>query len=87
MWIDDDILSRCEEDLCLKVWVPKKTKVVLGSANNFERECFSKNCKEDKIDVLRRYGGGGAVVLHSGCLVISLGLWLKSYFKINFTLN
>ncbi len=80
MWIDDDVLLECEKDLSLHVWVPDRTRVVLGSANKLERECHSDFCEEDGIEVLRRYGGGGAVVLHPGCLIISLGVWLKSYF-------
>lgn len=80
MWIDDRVLIKCKKDISLHIWTPKETRVVLGSANDFERECYVKNCEEDGIEVFRRYGGGGAVVLHSGCLVISLGLWVKNFF-------
>ncbi len=80
MWIDDDVLLECEKDLSLHIWVPDKTRVVLGSANKLEQECYSEHCQKDGVEVLRRYGGGGAVVLHSGCLIISLGVWLKNYF-------
>ena len=67
------------QNISVKVWFPKNR--VVGSANNFERECFASHCTKDGIEVLRRYGGGGTVVLHPGCLIVSFGLWVKSYFE------
>ena len=81
MWIDDNLIKRCSEDIALSVWIPRDTMVVLGSSNDPKRECFTDKCELDKISIVKRYGGGGAVVLHPGVLVISLGLWVKSYYQ------
>ena len=29
----------------------------------------------------KRYGGGGAVVLHPGSVTLSVGLWVKNYYQ------
>lgn len=84
MWIDDQILTNCHKDLEAEIFIPEETLVVLGNANDPEKECHLAHCKEDRVPVLKRYGGGGAVVLHSGCLVVSLGLWVKDYFRNDF---
>lgn len=84
MWIDDVVLQACHKDIELRVWVPSKTMVVLGSSNKSNKECYVENCEKDKVLILKRYGGGGTVVLHNGCLVVSLGLWVKDYFKNKF---
>jgi len=87
MWIDDDIIGRCHEPIALAVWVPNRTVVVLGSSNDPEVECRQDLCKADGISILKRYGGGGTVVLHPGCVIISCGTWVQQpyandvYFK------
>jgi lipoate-protein ligase A len=62
------------------VFVPKEPAVVLGSGNNPETEVNVEACSLANIPVLRRYGGGGTVVLYSGCVVVSLGCWVKEPF-------
>lgn len=81
MWIDDQILKQCETKETLQLWIPKDIKVVLGSANKQETECIETQCRKDSVPVLRRYGGGGTVVLHPGCVIISYGTWVKHQFK------
>ena len=83
MWIDDQILARCHEPQVLSTWVPSSTMVVLGSSNKSEVEVKEHACLEDGVPVLKRYGGGGTVVLHSGCVVISLGLWVSQFYDNN----
>jgi lipoate-protein ligase A len=78
VYIDDQILARAGEDLVLEIWVPNEAIVVLGAANQAERELHLAAC--DKLTILKRAGGGGTVVLYPGCVIISLGCWVKNAF-------
>ncbi|MBP9706229.1 MAG: hypothetical protein KBD78_01195 [Oligoflexales bacterium] len=80
MWIDDLILEQSHQDIFFKVLIPQSTMVVLGSANSAEKECQVEACKLDGVPILKRYGGGGTVVLYPGCIVISLGVWVKNIY-------
>jgi lipoate---protein ligase len=80
MWIDDVIVKRCSEPMALDIWVPDQLLVVLGSSNRPEREVHEKNCAADGVPVLRRYGGGGCVILYQGCVVVSVGAWMQEPF-------
>lgn len=80
MWIDDKLLRRCDEQMVLSTWVPSATMVVLGSSNKACKEVKQSECVEDGVPILKRYGGGGTVVLHSGCVVVSLGIWVAHYY-------
>jgi lipoate-protein ligase A len=55
----------------VRVWEPRAPAVVLGRSNRAEREADLDACARDGVPVLRRRGGGGAVVLAPGCLVAS----------------
>ncbi len=81
MWIDDHILERCAEPLALSVFLPDMRYVVLGSSNRIDHEVNEVNCLQDNVPILRRYGGGGTVLLYPGCLVLSLGTWVKDYYE------
>lgn len=81
MWIDDDVLKRCDQDLAVQQWVPQSPMVVLGSSNRAEIEVHEDSCERMKVPVLKRYGGGGTVVLYPGCLVISVGAWVGRWFE------
>jgi lipoate-protein ligase A len=81
VWIDDHILRRCAEPLALACWVPETPVVVLGSANDPAVELNVAACEAAGVEVLKRYGGGGAVVLHPGCVVVSLGLWVRQWYQ------
>ena len=81
MWIDDQIISQSHKRMAHSVWVPKKLIIVLGRSNEASKELHLERCRRDGITILRRYGGGGAVVLHPGCLIISLGFWVGSYYR------
>lgn len=48
--------------------------VVLGRGSRIEREIFAETCVADEVPVLRRSGGGCAVVLDSGNLVVSVAM-------------
>ena len=81
MWIDDQIIEKSSASIVCQTWCPQGVAVVLGSNNSFEKECYESACKVDGIPVLRRLGGGGAVVLSKECVVISLGCWVRDYFR------
>ncbi|RYZ50664.1 MAG: hypothetical protein EOP07_22580 [Proteobacteria bacterium] len=81
MWIDDQVLNECEQDLCIKTWIPQKPVVVLGRSNKRGTEADRERCDRDGIEILKRLGGGGTVILHEQCLVVSCGLWVKDYYK------
>ena len=83
MWIDDQILENFESRICSKVFVPKTEAVVLGSGNEAAKEVNIAACQSLKIPIIRRYGGGGTVVLYPGCVVVSLGCWVKDQFSNN----
>jgi lipoate-protein ligase A len=81
MWIDDHILAQHEKSLVVHNFVPSSTVVVLGSSNVIDVEVNKDFCNEQQIPVLKRYGGGGTVVLYSGCIVVSAGMWVRQHFQ------
>lgn len=81
MWIDDQILKQFKKTLHAEIFVPQTTCVVLGSGNDEALEVNLESCQESSISVMRRYGGGGTVVLYPGCVVVSLGCWVKEQFQ------
>ncbi len=78
MWIDDQIIKDCSKRLAYKVFVPPSPMVVLGRSNKEEREAHVERCQRDGVPILKRYGGGGTVLLHRGCVVVSIGAWVSS---------
>lgn len=81
MWIDDQVIEQCEHQHTLKIWIPETFKVVLGSGNKVDTEVIEASCKKNGIPVLKRYGGGGTVLLHPKCVIVSYGTWVKSPFN------
>jgi lipoate-protein ligase A len=80
VWIDDQILEQYTHPLALSVWIPDSPLVVLGSSNDPSVECRLDACSNDGVSVLRRYGGGGTVLLYPGCVIVSLGTWVAEHF-------
>lgn len=74
--LDEDLLEAvCADPGAgpqLRVWQPTRVAVVLGRSNRPEQELHLDACRADGMPVLRRLGGGGAVVLGPGCVVVSL---------------
>lgn len=90
MWVDDQILRVAGQDLVTSAFQPNSYIVVLGCSNRPEKELRLEECKRAGIPILRRYGGGGAVLLYPGCIVVSIGAWVQSpyhndryFYKIN----
>lgn len=84
MWIDDQILRRSDESLALSCWIPSSPLVVLGSSNQATLEVDEERCARDDVPVLKRYGGGGTVLLYDGCIVVSCGAWVRQHFQNGF---
>lgn len=81
MRIDEMIFKEAARSFFLKCWIPEETTVVLGRSNDPEKECHVEACKKEGVEVLKRAGGGGTVVLHGGCVVVSFGAWMQQAFK------
>lgn len=81
MWIDDLVFKQCHQPLTVVSWIPEDPLVILGRGNDRESECLPAHCEKDGVPILRRRGGGGAVVLHSGCVIVSVGTWVSHYYK------
>lgn len=84
MWIDRLILDRCLQKYVIEVWVPDRVLVVLGSSNEAHKEIDVERCNTDGVEVFKRRGGGGAVVLYPGCVILSVGAWVKRPFDNSF---
>jgi lipoate-protein ligase A len=54
------------------VWEPRAPLVVLGRSNQAERECDAEACRALGIPVVQRRGGGGAVLLVPGMVVVTI---------------
>ncbi len=80
MWIDEIVLLKCYEELSVNIFIPHTTCVVLGKSNNVSTEVFEEACAKDGVKILRRKGGGGTVVLHPGCVVVTVGTWVKDFY-------
>jgi len=72
---DEALLDLCEEghgQELLRLWQPAQYFVVLGYANNIATEANLAFCRQNKIPVLRRWTGGGAVLQGPGVLNYAL---------------
>ncbi len=73
---EDDLVDEARATgraLC-RVYRPRETCVVLGRGGSEERELHRAAIDADGVPVYRRPGGGGAVVLDDGNLVVVLAL-------------
>lgn len=63
-----------QESECLRLWEIHNPAVVIGRSSRVFEEVHVPACRQDEIPVRRRFSGGAAVVVGSGCLVYSLVL-------------
>jgi lipoate-protein ligase A len=56
------------DDGLLRVWEPESPFIVLGHTNRLRSEVDLTACLENRIAILRRVSGGGAVMQGPGCL-------------------
>jgi lipoate-protein ligase A len=66
----------------MRIYRPPATMVVLGPAGKPEVELSVDACLADEIPVLRRHGGGCAVVLDPGNLVVSVAMPARGVGRI-----
>ena len=64
-------------NLC-RCWQTTQPVVVVGRNSPIAADVMLDTCREDRVRVLRRFSGGGAVVLGPGCLNYALALSLVS---------
>jgi lipoate-protein ligase A len=64
----------------LRLYEPAETAAVLGAAGKPERDLKLAALEADGVPVLRRRGGGGAVVLSPGQVVLALATEVASDF-------
>ena len=73
---DHDLISQVmnERTACSKIYIPAEPAVVLGKGSKPSKELFVDNCLEDTVQFYQRDGGGCAVVIDPGNIVISVVL-------------
>ena len=64
--------------LC-RTWETSRAVVVVGRNTSIADDVIEDACLRDAVPVLRRFSGGGAVVLGPGCLNYALGVSLVSH--------
>lgn len=65
-------------NLC-RCWQAARPVVVVGRSSALAADVSLDVCREDRVPVLRRFSGGGAVVLGPGCLNYAVVLSLVSW--------
>lgn len=76
-WTWDDALLRPfghDPRPRLRIYVPDETLIVIGRGSRPARELYLEACRRDAVSVQRRPGGGCAVLLDPGNLILSLAL-------------
>ena len=65
------------QGLC-RSWQPTRPVVVVGRSSRIDADVILDACHEDGVPVVRRFSGGGAVVLGPGCLNYAVALSVVS---------
>jgi lipoate-protein ligase A len=61
-------------DILYRYWHAIRPVVVVGRNSHIDDDVIREKCRADNVNVLRRFSGGGAVVLGPGCLNYALAL-------------
>ncbi|MBA3315888.1 MAG: lipoate--protein ligase family protein [Planctomycetaceae bacterium] len=75
--LDEALLRQVEEtdgQPVLRLWELESYAVIVGRANRIERNVNVEACRRDGVPIVRRFSGGGTVLLGPGALVFSLFL-------------
>jgi len=83
--LDDALIEATRADNSTRLAVRRvpEVSVVLGRASKIPLELHHERCVTDGVPVLRRRGGGCAVVLDPGNLVISLALPAPGFGQVD----
>jgi len=65
----------------VSVWIPDKSYIVLGRANNIDSSVFKENAIIDGVEILKRPSGGETVILSPKTVVISVKLKVDDVLK------
>ena len=65
-------------DRLVRCWETTRPVVVVGRSSRIDADVVLDACREDGVPVVRRFSGGGAVVLGPGCLNYAVALSLVS---------
>jgi len=82
--LDESLLQAVDANLntaYLRIWEANDYAVILGRSNRPETEVLVDACVADRVPIVRRVSGGGAVVIGPGCLCYALVLPLTSHHK------
>jgi len=61
-------------EILYRYWHAIQPVVVVGRNSHVDDDVIHEKCRADKVHVLRRFSGGGAVVLGPGCLNYAVAL-------------
>ena len=78
---DEVLVDLCEDgraDGILRFWEPREYFVVVGYGNRVDVEVNTTACKAERVPILRRSSGGGAILQGPGCLNYSVILKLDA---------
>src|SRR5688572_1652023 len=62
----------------LQFWECEERMVIVGASRKWNRDLHEDACSADKVPVVQRLSGGGAVVVGRGCLTYSMVLSLDA---------
>jgi lipoate-protein ligase A len=82
--VDEELLNKVQEHpaaATLRVWESPHYGVVVGRSNVIDQEVDVAACAVDGVPILRRFSGGGTVVVGPGCLCFSLALPTPTKFS------
>lgn len=68
--------------LC-RIWEVSEPAVILGRSNAVADHVIQSACDEDQVPIVRRWSGGGAVVLGPGCVNYALALSTDAYPRLH----
>jgi len=66
-------------DFSWRVWESDTTAVVLGRFGDAANDVFEAHCQHDGVPMIRRFSGGGAVVVGRGCMNFTVVFALPLY--------
>ncbi len=81
--LDEDLIEivKYRRQCAYRLWEPDRVSVVLGKNSRTDSEVFIEQCEVDRVEVLKRLGGGCAVVLGRGMLIISIAKQVRNKYK------